>query len=140
MPSPLSGGNASGQIKGICVMTHTNQRGAWAEDRVATLLHTRGWLLIERNWCCRWGELDLVLHKNGQLLVVEVKGRSSRDRDRGGLDAFGACKRRKLACAISCWRADHPEHAHQMLQVVLALVPIGRPMVPIRWLPVDHLG
>ena len=121
-------------------MTHTKQRGVWAEDRVATLLCGKGWTLLERNWCCRWGELDLVLHKNGQLLVVEVKGRSSRDRDRGGLDAFGACKRRKLACAISCWRADHPEHAHQMLQVVLALVPIGRPMVPIRWLPVDHLG
>ena len=73
MPSPLSGGNALVQIKGICVMTHTNQRGAWAEDRVARLLHTRGWSLIERNWCCRWGELDLVLHKNSQLLVVEVE-------------------------------------------------------------------
>ena len=72
--------------------------------------------------------------------VTEVKGRSSRHRDRGGLDAFGACKRRKLARAISCWRADHPEHAHQMLQVVLALVPLDRPTVPIRWLLVDQLG
>ena len=89
---------------------------------------------------CRWGELDLVLLKGSRLLVVEVKGRSARDRDRGGLDAFGACKRRKLAHAISCWRADHPEHAHRMLQVVLALVPLDQPMVPVRWLAVDHLG
>ena len=118
----------------------TQASGVQAETRVSQLLQRRGWHLLERNWSCRWGELDLVLVKGSRLLVVEVKGRSSRDRDRGGLDAFGACKRRKLACAISCWRAEHPEHAHQMLQVVLALVPIGRPMVPIRWLPVDHLS
>ncbi len=80
------------------------------------------------------------MHKSGQLSEVEVKGRSSCDRDRGGLDAFCACKRRKMARAISCWRADHPERAHQVLQLVLALVPLGRPMLPIRWLLVDHLG
>ncbi len=114
--------------------------GAAAETRVLNLLIRKGWHLLDRNWSCCWGEIDLVMHKNGQLLVVEVKGRSSRDRDRGGLDAFGACKRRKMARAISCWRADHPERAHQMLQVVLALVPLGRPMVPIRWFMVDHLG
>ena len=114
--------------------------GAAAETRVLNLLISKGWQLLDRNWTCQWGEIDLVMHKKGQLLVVEVKGRSSRDRDRGGLDAFGACKRRKMARAISCWRADHAEHAHRMLQVVLALVPLDRPMVPVRWLAVDHLG
>ena len=115
-------------------------RGRWAEQQALDHLEGQGWQLLDCNWRCRRGELDLVLIKGTRLLVVEVKGRSSRHRDRGGLDAFGACKRRKLARAISCWRADHPEHAHQMLQVVLALVPLDRPMVPIRWLPVDHLG
>lgn len=114
--------------------------GAAAETRVLQMLIRQGWHLLDRNWSCRWGELDLVLLKDSRLLVVEVKGRSARDRDRGGLDAFGACKRRKLARAISCWRADHPEQAHRMLQVVLALVPLDRPMVPVRWLAVDHLG
>ena len=121
-------------------MTHTDQRGQQAERHAAALLHQRGWMVLDHNWRCRWGELDLVLLKGSKLLVVEVKARSFNDRDRGGLDAFGACKRRKLARAISCWRADHPEHAHRMLQVVLALVPLDRPMVPVRWLAVDHLG
>ena len=121
-------------------MTHTHAAGRDAEDRAAALLRQSGWIVLARNWRCRWGELDLMLLKDSRLLVVEVKGRSARDRDRGGLDAFGACKRRKLARAISCWRADHPEHAHRMLQVVLALVPLDQPMVPVRWLAVDHLG
>ena len=123
-----------------CAMTHTDQWGCQAEQRAATLLHQRGWMVLDRNWRCRWGELDLVLLKGSRLLVVEVKGRSAGHRDRGGLDAFGMCKRRKLARTISCWRADHPEHAHRMLQVVLALVPFNQPMVPVRWLAVDHLG
>ncbi len=89
---------------------------------------------------CRWGELDLVLVKDSRLLVVEVKGRSARDLDRGGLDAFDVSKRPRLALAISCWRADHPESEHELLQVVLALVPLNRRMAPVRWLAVDHLG
>ena len=51
--------------------------GAQAETRVSSLLQRQGWQLLDRNWSCRWGELDLVLHKNEQLLVVEVKGRRS---------------------------------------------------------------
>ena len=121
-------------------MTNTYQRGQQAERHAAALLHQRGWMVLDRNWRCRWGELDLVLLKGSRLLVVEVKGRSARDRERGGLDAFGASKRRRLARAISCWRADHPEHGDQMLQVVLALVSLDRPTVPVRWLAVDHLG
>jgi hypothetical protein len=38
------------------------------------------------------------------------------------LDAFHSRKRRRLARAINCWRSDHPDADHQLLQVVLALV------------------
>ena len=54
-------------------MTHTRERGRQAEERVATLLMQFEWSLLDRNWRCRWGELDLVLVKGSRLLVVEVK-------------------------------------------------------------------
>ena len=57
--------------------------GGWAEQRALRLLRSRGWRLLDRNWRCRWGELDLVVRKPGRLLVVEVKGRCS------GLDGWG---------------------------------------------------
>ena len=53
----------------------TQERGAAAETRVLQLLTGRGWQLLDRNWRCRWGELDLLLVRNGLLLLVEVKGR-----------------------------------------------------------------
>ena len=57
------------------------------------------------------GQLDLVLERQQQLLVVEVKDRRTGHRDRHGLDAFHSAKRLRMARAISCWRAVHPASA-----------------------------
>ena len=34
--------------------------------------------MVDRNWRCRYGELDLVLAKGDELVFCEVKTRSSR--------------------------------------------------------------
>jgi putative endonuclease len=77
-------------------LTKQQIQGHRAEEIVFQLLQTKGWVLLDRNWSCRWGELDLVLQKDQRLLVVEVKGRTARRHDRGGLDAFHSRKRRRL--------------------------------------------
>ncbi len=114
--------------------------GRRAEATALELLRSTGWRLLDRNWHCRWGELDLVLEKDRRLLVVEVKGRSSRLRADSGAAAFDQRKRRCLARAISCWRAVHPEAERQQLQVVLALVPLSGRSRGVRWLPEHQLG
>ena len=93
--------------------------GGWAEQQALRQLEVQGWRLLDSNWHCRWGELDMVLERQQQLLVVEVKGRRTGRRDRHGLDAFhsanGAawlarsvagelCIRRQLSsCSRSSW-------------------------------------
>ena len=62
--------------------------GGWAEQQALQQLEAQGWRLLDRNWHCRWGELDLVLERQQQLLVVEVKGRRTGHRDRHGLMPF----------------------------------------------------
>ena len=91
------------------------------------------------HWHCRWGELDLLLERQQQLLVVEVKGRRTGHHDRHGLDAFHSAKRRRMARAINCWRAVHPASAEQLLRVKLALVPLTTPRRTIRWIDVERL-
>ena len=52
----------------------TGDRG---EDLAATYLTERGWTLLERNWRCVHGEVDLVLRDpDGVAVICEVKTRS----------------------------------------------------------------
>ena len=114
--------------------------GAQAETRVSSLLQRQGWQgwqLLERNWSCRWGELDLVLHKNNQPLVVEVKGRLS---PALGLWHVDPAEWRQLGRAISCWRAEHPMQAEWLLQVAVAVVPLLPARGAVRWFGLDQLS
>ena len=73
------------------------------------------------------------------LLVVEEKGRRTGGRDRQGPYAFHPAKRRRMARAISCWRAMHPASAEQLLRVKLAIDPLMTSRRTIRWIDVERL-
>ena len=51
--------------------TPQQRQGDWAEQRALRLLRQQGWWMLQRQWRCRWGELDLLLHKPGRLLLVD---------------------------------------------------------------------
>ncbi len=51
-------------------------RGSDSEDLALHYLQQQGLKLIERNWRCRLGELDLVMQDGDTVVVVEVRGRS----------------------------------------------------------------
>ncbi len=115
-------------------LTTRQLEGRWAEQRALRLLEARGWTLVSRNWCCRWGELDLVLSKPGRLLLVEVKGRGRWHRDGAGVGALHGGKRKRLERAWACWQAAHPHLAHQPMEFVAALVALPPRRVPVRWM------
>jgi putative endonuclease len=56
--------------------------GASGEEAVAAWYEGHGYEVMERNWRCRAGELDLILRRGRTFVFCEVKTRSS--------DAFGA--------------------------------------------------
>lgn len=110
--------------------------GAAAETRVLNLLIRKGWHLLDRNWSCRWGEFDLLVIKDRQLLLVEVKGRRSPS---WGARAVVPAKRRRLGRTISCWSALHPQRADCLLQVAVAIVPLPPARGPVRWFRLEQL-
>lgn len=112
----------------------------WAEQRALRLLLQQGWQLLDRNWRCRWGELDLVLAKPQRLLVVEVKGRVSPGPDGGGVGALRRCKRRRLERSFQCWLAAHPSHAEARVELVAALVCLPPQRRPVRWIRLTDWG
>lgn len=69
--------------------------GRTGEAATETLYVRRGYRAVARNWRCRLGELDLVLQRDGLLVICEVKTRRGA-RFGAGFDAVDARKRRKL--------------------------------------------
>ena len=104
--------------------TPQQRQGDWAEQRALRLLRQQGWWILERQWRCRWGELDLLLHKPGRLLLVEVKARQRCGPDGWGVASLDHRKRQRLAAAYGCWLAEHPRYANCSLELVCALVPL----------------
>ncbi len=117
--------------------------GLWAEQQVRARLETHGWRCLDHRWCCRYGELDLLMGKTdfskARLLMVEVKARRRCGPDGWGVAAFGGPKRRRLARSIDCWRMHHPAWESASLEVVLALVPLPPHRCVVRWLRIPDL-
>ena len=54
---------------------HKRRLGAWGETVAARHLCRHGMVLLDRNWRCDAGEIDLVLREGRVLVVFEVKTR-----------------------------------------------------------------
>ena len=98
--------------------------GAYGEDVAARLLTAeRGMTLLDRNWRCSEGELDLVLADGPVLVACEVKTRR-------GLwcgsphEAVDAKRLERLHRLVWLWAR---EHDHRTEEVRVDLVAVMRP-------------
>lgn len=85
--------------------------GQRAEDFALAQLRAQGLALVERNYRCRGGEIDLVMMDGPQLVFVEVRFRSGQAFG-GALESVGARKQARLIHAaahyLAAKRIDRP--------------------------------
>ncbi|MQY03010.1 YraN family protein [Actinomadura macrotermitis] len=106
--------------------------GARGEEAAAGYLAGLGWRLIERNWRCREGELDIIAHDGRQYVVCEVKTRRS-VRFGDPVEAVGDGKAARLRRLALRWAASHGVRGADVRIDVLGLVAEGDGFV------LDHL-
>jgi len=82
------------------------RRGEAAELLAADFLQRRGLTILERNYRCRFGEIDLVARSGELLIFVEVRARRS-DAFGGAAGSITATKRRRLVAAARHYLATH---------------------------------
>ncbi len=58
-----------------CLMNQRQVLGRYGEARAAVYLEDQGYQIVERNWRCRDGEIDLIATLESQFVFVEVKTR-----------------------------------------------------------------
>ena len=102
--------------------------GRRGEDLAAEFLTEQGLVVLDRNWRCRHGELDIVCTDSRQLVVCEVKTRSS---TRYGLpaEAVDPRKARRIRLITNAWLAAHGVPWVEIrFDVVAVLVEPGLPV------------
>jgi putative endonuclease len=85
-----------------------NPLGARAESLCAELMRAAGLRVLERNWRCRLGEIDLVAEERGMLVFAEVRMRSGPGFGGAG-ESVTAAKRQRLLAAARLYLARRPE-------------------------------
>ena len=90
--------------------SNTRSAGARYEELALDHLRGAGLTLIECNYTCRYGEIDLVMRERETVVFVEVRYRRS-NAFGGGIDSVNAAKRAKLVRAARAFLAGHPRLA-----------------------------
>ncbi|MBC7978322.1 MAG: YraN family protein [Myxococcales bacterium] len=88
--------------KGSWVVDNKLQRGASAEADAAQLLIDAGYRLVERNFRCKAGELDIVARDGDILVFVEVRSRAD-DAYGGAAEMIRRNKQRRVARVAACY-------------------------------------
>ncbi|WP_408635047.1 YraN family protein [Paenibacillus phocaensis] len=57
-------------------MDMRKDRGRKAEQVACEHLLSQGFILLEQNWRCRTGEIDIIARQGNTLVIVEVRSRS----------------------------------------------------------------
>ncbi len=104
------------------------QHGTAAERIACHWLQQRGLRLLEANFRCKPGELDLIMLDNDCVVIVEVRYRA-RQTHGGALQSVTPAKQKKILRATHCYLQRHKELRSKPLRFdVLALHgPLDRP-------------
>ncbi len=95
--------------------------GAAGERLAATHLERLGYAILDRNHRTRWGEIDLIAHRPGTIVFVEVKTRRRSARAGSPFDAVGARKQAQVRRMAAAWLAritDRPHAAELRFDVI----------------------
>jgi len=87
--------------------------GLAGEDAVARWYEAAAYEVLDRNWRCRDGELDLVVRHGSTLVFCEVKTRAS-TRFGAPVEAVTGTKQRRLRMLAARWLAEHDAHRRNL--------------------------
>jgi len=108
-------------------MAHNVELGRRGEDLAAAHLRACGMTIVERNWRCARGEIDIIAHDGDETVFVEVKTRSG-----GGwghpFESITPAKVARLRRLAATWCEERVGGASRIrLDAIAVLAPLDAP-------------
>ena len=97
------------------------RKGLRFEDQASTYLQARGLRLLQSNYHCRFGEIDLVMRDGKTLCFIEVKFRKSLHFG-GAAAALSGPKQRKIIKTALFYISAHKHLANQPMRFDALLI------------------
>ncbi|MEC5160109.1 putative endonuclease [Janthinobacterium sp. CG_23.3] len=82
--------------------TDKQRQGRLGEDAALAHLLARGLVLVQRNFRCKGGEIDLIMRERGDLVFVEVRQRAGASHG-GAAASVTPAKRKRLVLAAQVY-------------------------------------
>lgn len=114
-------------------MAAKDDLGRRGETLAAEHLVASGYRILERNWRCVHGEIDIVASKDGEVVFVEVKTRSSLAYGHP-LEAITVAKLARLRRLAGAWCQAHPDVRAAIRIDAIAILAPARGLVEIEHL------
>ena len=113
-------------------MNTKKELGDWGEDRAALYLRLHGYSILEQNYRCRQGEIDIIARRRGIVAFVEVKLRKIAEH--GEAKEFVTySKQRRILTAAQIWLAANECELQPRFDVIEIYAPDGtatkRPLI-----------
>ena len=93
------------------------KQGEDAEAACCTYLRSQGLKLLDTNYRCRRGEIDIIMLDKNMLVFVEVRFRKNRQFG-GGLESITAAKQQKLRRTAELYLQQNDNHKNARFDVV----------------------
>lgn len=93
-------------------------KGGDAEALAADFLARNGVIITQRNYRCRFGEIDLIARDGVTLVFIEVRSRR-KDSYGGAAESITAAKRARLIQAARHYLASAPQDAAARFDAIL---------------------
>lgn len=91
-------------------MTHNQKIGIWGEQATADHLVSKGYEVIARNVRTPYGEIDLIVQKDGFTIFVEVKARTSKSFGPPEIAVTPRKRQHMLSCAEHYAQQNEIDH------------------------------
>ena len=98
-------------------MPYNRSIGAQGESDAADFLRSKGASILQMNYRCPCGEIDIIATLNGVLIFCEVKRRSGKLRGTPA-EAVTPAKQRKIIRTAEMWLAQHPMEMPMRFDVI----------------------